>query len=77
MSFDITQLVIERNVPIPKPNSSQRNPLYEFLCGLEVADSVVLPIPREKVPTRLYKLDGKRFKTRQVTPESTRVWRVA
>ena len=77
MSFDISQLVIEKGVPVPVPNTCQRNPLYEFLQGLQVSDSVVLPIPRDKVPTRLYKLDGMRFKTRRVDQCSTRVWRVA
>jgi len=74
--FDISQLVIERDVPIPPIHQDKRNPILGFLEKMEVGDSVVIPIGRKRLPTRVYRFAGKRFKSRRVTEETTRVWRI-
>ncbi len=77
MTFDISQLVIERNVPIPPPyNPSHRPSIVSVVRKLEVGECVVVPKKQSSISSSLHRLPGK-FTTRQVTPESTRVWRVA
>lgn len=70
---------IEKGVPIPPPASpgkSDPNSVMGLLRSMEVGDSLLIDKPQKEAPVHS-RIVGKKFTTRKVSENQTRIWRVA